>query len=714
MIPEDHQAVYLHPLTREGEAAGLAIAHGLPELPEAWAFFQEACRLRAGTPYSRAVIDLYADFLRRHRDGPTAERALIRLDQSLRRDLATDPSAEILKLAQAAGVAEEVRRRYARLARSHLSQWVYLDPKKPPEVMMIRLSDEAANDGWHHRVLWGHGEWRSEGRLHTPSLRYGGPLPYPGAWHELRVPLIWLDLHDTPIHGISFWQRGGAVVWDRTAIRFDGGERVLLDDTMPEGKAEGSWRWVSQPRRSGAKAHTDGSGGGEGRHELWGLQEPVIEHVAPPLQGPCLSQWVYLDPKKPPRAVAMNLYAGGKWRLHVLWGEPAQGARCLGKLPAPGRWQELRVPLAWPQVACLPIEGISFDQAGGRVVWDRTAVVAGGKERVVVEDEVPAGSTGGAAWEWVEQPVKSGKKAHTQAPPNDYSGHSVVHLKEPVVEQLALPPQRIVAVLKDQIPKLGPSEEAWDLFRLLLQYDRPEAEGAIAWYTWFLQALPDHPQALYILERLLTYHKAIDERKAPQAVEAIMESCRVSRSVRYEFNRRYNPGGSAFLRTWLVIGPFPNPAGKGHDRVYPPETEAVDLARSYPGIRGPVRWKVHRSAEDMVTLDPLFDPNENAVAYAVCWVHTEQRAFATLEVGSDDGCKVWLNRKLALDHNIERAAAPRQDIVPVYLRRGWNEILVKVDELMKDWQFCAELVDREGRSLLPSVRVAVSPPPRGR
>ena len=36
-----------------------------------------------------------------------------------------------------------------------------------------------------------------------------------------------------------------------------------------------------------------------------------------------------------------------------------------------------------------PIDGFSFSQKDGTAIWDRTALVAGGRERVVIDDALP-------------------------------------------------------------------------------------------------------------------------------------------------------------------------------------------------------------------------------------------------------------------------------------------------------------------------------------
>jgi hypothetical protein len=539
-------------------------------------------------------------------------------------------------------------------------------------------------------------------------------VPEKEGWQELRIPLTWMDMHDAPISGISFLQYGGGrVTWDRTAVVFDGRERVFFDDTPPEGKLDGEWRWVGGPRRSGSKAHTDANPGGEYtscQRTVRAFEAPIIDHVLPPLRGPVLSQWVYVDPKSLPKMIALTLQERSDHGFRAIWGRALVDGRYMGPLPKPGQWHELRLPLVWTPLHTRPIRGITFEQHGGRVVWDRTAVVKDGRDHVVIDDEMPTGSSKWSTWQWVEKPVKSGKKAHTQENPGGHGGHNVLYLKEPIVQHLPFDVSGAISTLQRHIPSLGPSDEALTFFNVLRTLARRDTRRQIELTTWFLKAIPDHPNGVRLLKSLLSAYDDIHDPDPVRAVEAVIEECRPPRAIRSEFRRKYTRGSGSFIRTWRVIGPFPNPESRGLATPYPPETEEVRLNEAYEAMGGKARWRFHRSEKELIDLAPLFKPNEHVVAYAVCWVYSDRVRFAALEVGSDDGCKLWVNRKVVLDHLIERAAEPRQDIVPIQLRRGWNEILVKIEQGKVDWSFYLELVDREGRGLLNEVTVSTTPP----
>jgi hypothetical protein len=175
-------------------------------------------------------------------------------------------------------------------------------------------------------------------------------------------------------------------------------------------------------------------------------------------------------------------------------------------------------------------------------------------------------------------------------------------------------------------------------------------------------------------------------------------------------------GDSILGRSWQLLGPFANDKDAGHARPFPPETEATDLGKEYDGLRGKTRWQLHQSSTDKVDLQRVFDHGDAGVAYAVCWVKAAWRMRVILATGSDDGIKVWLDRKLVLDKAVHREAIPEDDRTPVSLSADWQEVLVKVDNRFGTWAFYLDLLDPgTGKSLRgPRIQVRMTPPNDGK
>jgi len=90
---------------------------------------------------------------------------------------------------------------------------------------------------------------------------------------------------------------------------------------------------------------------------------------------------------------------------------------------------------------------------------------------------------------------------------------------------------------------------------------------------------------------------------------------------------------------------------------------------------------------------------DQRVAYALTWVHSENAQPVSLQMGTDDGVKAWLNGKLVHANNTARAAIPYTDKVNVALKKGWNPLLLKVTQNQIPWEFCARICGRDGKRL---------------
>jgi HEAT repeat protein len=151
-----------------------------------------------------------------------------------------------------------------------------------------------------------------------------------------------------------------------------------------------------------------------------------------------------------------------------------------------------------------------------------------------------------------------------------------------------------------------------------------------------------------------------------------------------------------YLTDWQVSGPY-RQAGKDYealfDIAFPPEGHQSNGAvwKALPASTDPKRpWA-------MDLLKSL--GGEQCVAYARTWVRCEQEQPAVLELGSDDGVKVWVNEKQIYAQNVARALQPGSDKVKVSLNRGWNTIVFKITQNNQGWEFCARLLKPDGSPL---------------
>jgi hypothetical protein len=79
------------------------------------------------------------------------------------------------------------------------------------------------------------------------------------------------------------------------------------------------------------------------------------------------------------------------------------------------------------------------------------------------------------------------------------------------------------------------------------------------------------------------------------------------------------------------------------------------------------------------------------VGYAWTEIEVPEETDAWLGIGSDDGLKVWLNGEFVNDKWIARTSRLDDDVVPLRLRKGKNQFLIKIQNVKGLWSFTARL-----------------------
>ena len=90
---------------------------------------------------------------------------------------------------------------------------------------------------------------------------------------------------------------------------------------------------------------------------------------------------------------------------------------------------------------------------------------------------------------------------------------------------------------------------------------------------------------------------------------------------------------------------------------------------------------------------------EQRAAYLYTRVHCDGRKQARLEIGSDDGVKVWLNGSVVHANNVARPLTPGSDNVNITLHQGWNLLMLKITQNNLPWEFCVRLRSPDGGRL---------------
>jgi hypothetical protein len=149
------------------------------------------------------------------------------------------------------------------------------------------------------------------------------------------------------------------------------------------------------------------------------------------------------------------------------------------------------------------------------------------------------------------------------------------------------------------------------------------------------------------------------------------------------------------IRAWVVSEMFQekNKDGKAaFDAVYAPEKGEASAIQWKPLRRGIGSW-------GDINLEAMFGTQDYCAAYVRTRIWSPAGQDARLEMGSDDALKAWLNGSLVHGKYQNRGLDPRQDIVPVKLKEGWNDLMLKVVDHEGGWNFCCRIRKPDGTAL---------------
>ncbi|MHC4192791.1 MAG: HEAT repeat domain-containing protein [Planctomycetota bacterium] len=140
-----------------------------------------------------------------------------------------------------------------------------------------------------------------------------------------------------------------------------------------------------------------------------------------------------------------------------------------------------------------------------------------------------------------------------------------------------------------------------------------------------------------------------------------------------------------YVTAWQVSGPYTK-EGAGafelFDAAFPPETDPQSA-----------KWTAMPVGTDkgrpwLLDLYKAIGGGDR-VAYLRTNVSSPTDQKVRLQLGSNDGIKVWLNGKVVHANNASRTITRDEDKVEVNLRKGWNSLMMKITQSGGTWSACA-------------------------
>lgn len=134
---------------------------------------------------------------------------------------------------------------------------------------------------------------------------------------------------------------------------------------------------------------------------------------------------------------------------------------------------------------------------------------------------------------------------------------------------------------------------------------------------------------------------------------------------------------AGYLAPWLVSGPYRQEgkeAAQMFDVVFAPESPATENAkwRSMTANSSLTNWWFADLAQTV--------GGNHCVVYLKARVWCAKQQAVSLEIGTDDGVKLWINGELVHANNAVRGFTPGEDKAKATLKEGWNDFLVKITQ----------------------------------
>jgi hypothetical protein len=157
------------------------------------------------------------------------------------------------------------------------------------------------------------------------------------------------------------------------------------------------------------------------------------------------------------------------------------------------------------------------------------------------------------------------------------------------------------------------------------------------------------------------------------------------------------------LAPWLVCGPYRQSGKEAQqlfDVAFPPEgVGAADVKwRPLPMSGGLTNF-------GFADLGPVVG-GDHCIVYLKTRVFSPKEQPIALEIGTDDGVKLWVNGALVHANNAVRGFSPGADKAQGLIKEGWNEFLVKVTQHTAGCAAQVRVRAADG-SAIPGLRVGV-------
>ena len=181
----------------------------------------------------------------------------------------------------------------------------------------------------------------------------------------------------------------------------------------------------------------------------------------------------------------------------------------------------------------------------------------------------------------------------------------------------------------------------------------------------------------------------------------------IALAITLQFSTNAQQYDGKAIRSWWLAGPdliardsSAKPSMAVMQSFFIDTINAIKITKGKPSTLNVhaknLQWFQYRSGSDIIDFDSIFKKADYASAYALKEIKASADHTAYLALGSDDAVRVWLNGKLVHNMMTARGLNPDDDLIPIQLLKGNNQLIIKVQDVEGAWGFTARFLEKEG------------------
>ena len=161
---------------------------------------------------------------------------------------------------------------------------------------------------------------------------------------------------------------------------------------------------------------------------------------------------------------------------------------------------------------------------------------------------------------------------------------------------------------------------------------------------------------------------------------------------------------AAYMNTWLLLGPFKTGSidEAGIDKIkFQPREGALLLDKKWEYFDDRLFCRNYDDYQDLYAYYHITKQldTDYKTAFAHIYIFSSQQKETSLRIGANDRFIAWINYA-EVGKSKKRSDAQRDKyIFPVCLNKGWNSLLIRIDNIKYSWGFYARFADESGNEL---------------